>query len=103
VDLLGAHLTWGTKHEAFIGARLSSLAGHDDTRRTAAYWELTEREREILLYLRSPMTAADVAAALFVSVNTVKTHQRAIYRKLGVTGRRDAVRVAFERGLLTGA
>jgi LuxR family maltose regulon positive regulatory protein len=103
VDLLGSHLTWGTRHEAFVGARISALAAHDGTRRTAAFWELTEREREILLYLRSPMTAADIAAALFVSVNTVKTHQRAIYRKLGVTGRRDAVRVAFERGLLTGA
>ena len=102
VDLLGAHLTWGTRHEAFVGARLNASASHDDSRRTPAYWELTDREREILLYLRSPMTAADVAAALFVSVNTVKTHQRAIYRKLGVTGRRDAVRVAFERGLLTG-
>ncbi|GAA4843726.1 LuxR C-terminal-related transcriptional regulator [Luteimicrobium xylanilyticum] len=101
--LLGAHLTWGTQHEAFVGARLSALASRDDTRRTAAYWELTERENEVLLYLRSPMTAADIAAALFVSVNTVKTHQRAIYRKLGVSGRRDAVRIAFERGLLAGA
>ncbi|MGC5168059.1 LuxR C-terminal-related transcriptional regulator [Luteimicrobium sp. DT211] len=100
--LLGSHLTWGTRHDAFVGARLSALSAHDD-HRTAAYWELTEREREILLYLRSSMTAADVARALFVSVNTVKTHQRAIYRKLGVTGRRDAVRVAFERGLLAGA
>ena len=37
------------------------------------------------------MTTADIAARLSVSVNTLKTHQRAIYRKLGVANRREAV------------
>ncbi|MCG7635443.1 LuxR C-terminal-related transcriptional regulator [Gordonia McavH-238-E] len=44
--------------------------------------------------------AAEIAADLFVSVNTVKTHQQAIYRKLGVSSRRDAVDRARERNLL---
>jgi len=39
------------------------------------------------------MTTAEIAEALYVSVNTIKTHQRAIYRKLGVANRREAVRV----------
>ncbi|WP_148090453.1 response regulator transcription factor, partial [Cellulomonas algicola] len=62
--------------------------------------ELTEREHQVLVRLRSTMTTTEIAAVLFVSTNTVKTHQRSIYRKLGVAGRRDAIRVAAERGLL---
>ena len=53
--------------------------------------ELTERERAVLHYLPTPLTASEIAAGLFVSVNTVETHQRAIYRKLGVSSRRAAV------------
>ena len=52
---------------------------------------LTERERVVLQYLPTMLTASEIAADLFVSVNTVKTHQRSIYRKLGVSSRRDAV------------
>lgn len=39
------------------------------------------------------MTAEEIPAALFVSVNTVRTHQRSIYRKLGVNSRRDAIKI----------
>jgi DNA-binding NarL/FixJ family response regulator len=48
---------------------------------------LTAREYDVLRYLASTLTGADIAAELFVTVNTVKTHQRGIYRKLalGVT------------------
>ncbi|MGW9426190.1 helix-turn-helix transcriptional regulator, partial [Streptomyces koyangensis] len=45
-------------------------------------------------------TAEEIAADLCVSVNTVKTHLRGIYRKLGVTTRRDAVTAAHTHGLL---
>lgn len=54
---------------------------------------LTPRERQVLAYLRKQMTANEIAAQMAVSVNTVKTHQRAIYRKLGVANRREAVRL----------
>jgi LuxR family transcriptional regulator, maltose regulon positive regulatory protein len=61
---------------------------------------LTARETVILRYLSSTLTNSETAAALSVSVNTVKSHQHSVYRKLGVTGRRDAVRRARELWLL---
>jgi LuxR family maltose regulon positive regulatory protein len=61
---------------------------------------LTDRERSVLTYLASSMTAAEIADELYVSVNTVKTHLGAIYRKLSAGGRREAVRRARELELL---
>jgi LuxR family maltose regulon positive regulatory protein len=51
---------------------------------------LTERERTVLRYLASTLSTAEIARELYLSVNTVKTHQRSLYRKLGVASRRDA-------------
>lgn len=61
---------------------------------------LTEREQALLSELPSMRTAEEIAHTMFVSVNTVKTHLRGIYRKLGVNHRRDAITVARRRGLL---
>jgi LuxR family maltose regulon positive regulatory protein len=61
---------------------------------------LTERELAVLTYLPTLLKAGDIAADLFVTVNTVKTHQQSIYRKLGVATRRDAVDRARELKLL---
>ncbi len=61
---------------------------------------LTGRERALLVELPSMRTAEEIADSMFVSVNTVKTHLRGIYRKLGVSQRRDAVVVARQRGLI---
>ena len=52
---------------------------------------LTGRERTVLRYLASTLSNAEIAAELYVSVNTVKTHERSLYRKLGVANRRAAV------------
>ena len=46
------------------------------------------------------LSNADIAAQMYVSVNTVKAHLRVLYRKLGVTQRREAVARAREMGLL---
>jgi LuxR family maltose regulon positive regulatory protein len=61
---------------------------------------LTEREHTVLRYLPSLMTYEEIAADLYVSLNTVKTHAYGIFRKLDVTGRRQAVRTARELHLL---
>ncbi|MCU0282556.1 MAG: LuxR C-terminal-related transcriptional regulator [Candidatus Nanopelagicales bacterium] len=61
---------------------------------------LTPRELEVLRALPSLMTAEELASAQTVSVNTIRTHMRSLFRKLGVRTRRDAVRRARELGLL---
>jgi LuxR family transcriptional regulator, maltose regulon positive regulatory protein len=61
---------------------------------------LTERERVVLRYLPSLMTYEEIALDLYVSPNTVKSHVHGIFRKLGVAGRRQAVRSARELRLL---
>jgi LuxR family transcriptional regulator, maltose regulon positive regulatory protein len=61
---------------------------------------LSERERAVLSYLPTMLTTAEIATEMFVSVNTVKTHLKSIYRKLGVARRRDAVRRARALAIL---
>jgi LuxR family maltose regulon positive regulatory protein len=54
----------------------------------------------VLEWLPSLLTASEIADEFTLSVNTVKSHIRSIYAKLGASSRRDAVQRAFERGLL---
>lgn len=61
---------------------------------------LTERELAVLAVLPSMASNAEVAADLFVSVNTVKAHLKSVYRKLGVGSRREAVRRGRELGVV---
>jgi LuxR family transcriptional regulator, maltose regulon positive regulatory protein len=61
---------------------------------------LTQRELDVLTYLPGRMRNQDIAADLFVSVNTVKTHLASIYRKLRVTERNDAIERARQLRLL---
>jgi LuxR family maltose regulon positive regulatory protein len=61
---------------------------------------LTDRELTVLRYLQSVLSNGEIAAEMTVSVNTVKTHVRSIYRKLDTNHRRDAVRRARELHLL---
>jgi LuxR family maltose regulon positive regulatory protein len=61
--------------------------------------ELSARELDVLRLLRSDLTGPEIAAELVVSLNTVRTHTRNIYSKLGVTNRRSAVRRADELDL----
>ena len=60
--------------------------------------QLSDREREVLLALEQGQRLIDVANSLVVSENTIKTHLRRIYEKLGVDNRHDAV----SRARLTG-
>jgi ATP/maltotriose-dependent transcriptional regulator MalT len=66
----------------------------------APYWELSERELDVLRRLPSQLSQREIAAELYVSFNTVRTHTRVIFRKLGVSSRDEAVARARELGLL---
>jgi LuxR family maltose regulon positive regulatory protein len=61
---------------------------------------LTDSERAVLCFLPSHMTNEEISQALFLSVNTVKTHLRSAYRKLGVGSRREAIARGRRIGLL---
>ncbi|GAA3659438.1 response regulator transcription factor [Lentzea roselyniae] len=63
---------------------------------------LSARELEVLALVARGSTNRAVAAALFISEATVKTHLLHVYAKLGVSDRAAAVAVAYERGLLRG-
>jgi LuxR family maltose regulon positive regulatory protein len=63
---------------------------------------LTEKEREVLGHLAELLTTDEIAGAMFVSVNTVRTHVRNILRKLAASRRNEAVRRARELGLIPG-
>jgi LuxR family transcriptional regulator, maltose regulon positive regulatory protein len=75
------------------GARLSLAAERGTVR-------LTDSERAVLCFLPSHMTNEEISQALFLSVNTVKTHLRSAYRKLGVSSRREAIARGRGLGLL---
>ena len=60
---------------------------------------LTEREQAVLRFLPSRLTNQEIGGECFMSVNTVKAHLKAIYNKLGVSSRSDAV----ERARMLGA
>ena len=62
---------------------------------------LSKRELEVLRLLASDLDGPDIARELVVSINTVRTHTKSIYAKLGVNSRREAVRRAAELGLLS--
>jgi LuxR family maltose regulon positive regulatory protein len=100
--------------EPAVRALLVDQLGDADNRYTFAYrafhdtprmplphtTPLSAREREVLDQLPSLRTVDEIATNLAVSTNTIKTHVRAIYRKLGVSSRRTAVLAAHEQCLL---
>ena len=66
----------------------------------APQWSLTTAELRVLLLLPTHLSFPELARRLNVSANTVKTHARAVYRKLGATSRAEAVTRAGEAGLI---
>ncbi len=64
---------------------------------------LTPRETEILTLAAQGLNSQAIAEKLYLSVSTVKTHLRGLYRKLDVTDRTQAVLVGIQRGLVDGS
>ncbi len=82
-------------------ARVQSRHGlADRIRSDQLVEELTDRELAVLRYLPSRLSQREIASELYVSLNTVKSHCKAIYRKLGVDGRKSAIHAARQHGLL---
>jgi LuxR family maltose regulon positive regulatory protein len=99
--ILRRHLRNGTRHRALLGDLLTALGQRGDDRPVAMLPDaLSEREEAVLRYLPTMMSNQEIAAELFVSVNTVKTHLKSIYRKLDADDRRSAVRRARNLSLL---
>jgi LuxR family transcriptional regulator, maltose regulon positive regulatory protein len=72
-----------------------------DSKPVRLFAPLTERETRVLRYLPSNLSAREIADELYLSSNTVRTHQRHLYRKLDVHTRSQAVARARALGLLT--
>jgi LuxR family maltose regulon positive regulatory protein len=70
------------------------------TRKIASGQELSEREIEVLRLLATPMTQREIGDRLYVSLNTVKSHAKSIFRKLDASDRSEAVARARELGLI---
>jgi ATP/maltotriose-dependent transcriptional regulator MalT len=67
---------------------------------TALDEPLTDRERDVLRLLRGSMSLREIGQELYLSQNTIKTHTRAIYRKLGVSDRHTAVLKGRDLGFM---
>lgn len=93
-----------TAHGALRIEVRQMLTGSTPTRRGApadpALDPLSPSELRVLGYLPTNLTRPEIAGELFVSLNTVNTHIRNIYAKLGVNGRSEAVATAREAKLL---
>jgi LuxR family transcriptional regulator, maltose regulon positive regulatory protein len=103
-SLLRRHIANGSRHRSFAGELLNVLDSPAEASRNdvAPLLEpLSERELAVLRFLPTMMSNAEIASEMFVSVNTVKTHLKHVYRKLDVADRRDAVRRARRLRLLT--
>jgi LuxR family maltose regulon positive regulatory protein len=97
IDLLTRHLGSFGERET-TGLRV--LAARNALGAGARPVSLTERERAVLNMLPTQRSFDEIASDLTVSHSTVKTHVRALYAKLGVNSRRDAVAAARRRGVL---
>jgi LuxR family maltose regulon positive regulatory protein len=104
-DLLERHSGLSTTHASLICEILNLLSGRAPVARPEDVEPLpeplTESELRILRYLPTNLRAHEIAGELFVSLNTVRTHMRNMYAKLGVHTRGDAVERARALGLLS--
>jgi LuxR family transcriptional regulator, maltose regulon positive regulatory protein len=104
-DLLERQLRLRTTHAALISESLNLLSGHTPAARPKDVEPLreplSESELRVLRYLPTNLPAPEIAGELFVSLNTIRTHQRHLYTKLGVHSRADAVKRARDLGLLS--
>lgn len=102
--MLERHARVRTSHAALVADLLNRLTG---PRRTAGaagveplHDPLSQSELRVLRFLPTNLHATEIASELFVSENTIRTHMRHLYAKLGVHRRGDAVQRGRDLGLL---
>ena len=96
-------LRFGTAHRSLIGEVMElARSGTAPSPADVAPLDeaLSDRELAVLRYLPTLLSSTEIAGELFVSVNTVKSHLKGVYRKLGVGNRREAVERARDLGLI---
>ena len=103
-DLLARQVRQGTRHRGLV-EELQVLLDRRSPGASAGHSmpllePLSKRELTVLGYLETMLSTEEIAAELFLSTNTVKTHTKSIYRKLGVTRRRHAISQARALRLL---
>jgi LuxR family maltose regulon positive regulatory protein len=105
VELLDALPRHQTAHGALLADVLDLLRGEPapipDRERPSLVEELSPSELRVLRFLPTNLTRPEIASELYVSINTVNTHIRNIYSKLGARDRSSAVQHARELRLLS--
>jgi len=90
-------------HPNYVHKLLAAFEPHKTRQKSTTQMlvePLTERELDVLVLLRTELTGPEIAQELSVSLNTMRTHTKNIYAKLGVNNRRTAVRQAKELNLI---
>lgn len=85
---------------SWLSLRMPGFAHSAALERVPVVEPLSERETEVLRKAAELLSSEEIAAALYISANTVKTHLKSIYRKLSVTRRSEAVHRAHDLGVL---
>jgi DNA-binding NarL/FixJ family response regulator len=86
--------------ERRVGGTAEPAPAQPDPRWVGPLAQLSEREREILVWMARGLSNRDLATKLFVSETTVKTHVSSVLSKLGLSSRVQAVVVAYEAGVV---
>ncbi len=98
--MLRLHLTVVGTHLEFVDDVLATAANKGEQFSDFSPEPMTDRELSVLACLPTMSSNVEIAEMLGISVNTVKQHLKSVNRKLEVTSRRDAVRVARRLGIL---
>ena len=100
------YLRWDASHAEVCAALAHALAGVElggqrGNGQSEADIRLTARELQVLVGMTEGKSNGEIGRELFLSEDTVKTHARRLFRKLGVNDRAQAVALGFRRGLVT--
>ena len=100
------YLRWDASHAEVCAALAHALAGVElagnrPNGQTETEIRLTARELQVLVGMTEGKSNGEIGRELFLSEDTVKTHARRLFRKLGVNDRAQAVAHGFRRGLVS--